>query len=426
MYRLAFAIVSLFLLPRAWAQTGGGIAGDWEFTLLQLGRPEHLRAHFELQGEKLTGTIDRFPLIEGKFRNGSFEGKVAAPNNWTATLKGTLRSEELTGEGTDQDGPFTFTARRTPKSPGVRTHKFAPTQFYNYFASKYPPVLRIFPGDSVETHAVDAGGRDENGKRRSPGGNPLTGPFYVEGAWPGDTLVVKLNRLRLNRDSAGSGDQIVSSALTPNYNRNQKFAENFSSEWKLDRSTGIGRLAKPTEKLKNYEVKLRPMLGCVGVAPPQDQSFRSGWLSNWGGNMDYNQITEGVTLYLPVFHPGALLFLGDGHAAQGDGELTGDALETSTEFTFTVDVIKGKNVPAPRAENAEYRMASGIANSLQDAVQQATTNLARWLIDDYKLNANEVAIVLGTAIRYDIAELVDPQLHVVAKIEKSVLAKITP
>jgi len=142
--------------------------------------------------------------------------------------------------------------------------------------------------------------------------------------------------------------------------------------------------------------------------------------------MDYNQIGEGVTLYLPVFHPGALLFLGDGHAAQGDGELTGDALETSTEFTFTVDVIKGKGVPAPRAENAEYRMASGIANSLQDAVQQATTNLARWLIDDYKLNANEVAIVLGTAIRYDIAELVDPQLHVVAKIEKSVLAKITP
>jgi acetamidase/formamidase len=135
--------------------------------------------------------------------------------------------------------------------------------------------------------------------------------------------------------------------------------------------------------------------------------------------MDYNQIVEGVTLYLPVFHPGALLFLGDGHAAQGDGELTGDALETSTEFTFTVDVIKGKDVPGPAAENAEYRMASGIANSLQDAVQQATTNLARWLIDDYKLNANEVAIVLGTAIRYDIAELVDPQLHVVAKIERA-------
>ncbi|HEV8146556.1 MAG TPA: acetamidase/formamidase family protein [Bryobacteraceae bacterium] len=434
MYRFAFAIVSLILLPRAWAQTGG-IAGDWEFSLLQLGAPEYLRAHFEVQGDKVTGTIDRFPVLEGKFHNGIFEGKVApeprpsgptAINNWTATFKGTLRGEDLTGEGADQDGPFTFKARRAPKSPGVRTHKFEPTQHYNYFTSKYPPVLRVFPGDSVETWAVDAGGRDQNGKRRSPGGNPLTGPFYVEGAWPGDTLVVKLTRLRLNSDKAGSGRQIVGSALTPNYNRNQKFEDNFSSEWKLDRAAGVARLAKPSDRLKNYEVKLKPMLGCIGVAPPQDQSFRSGWLNAWGGNMDYNQMTEGVTLYLPVYHPGALLFLGDGHAAQGDGELTGDALETSTEFTFTVDVIKGKNVPAPRAENAEYRMASGIANSLQDAVQQATTNLARWLIDDFKLNANEVAIVLGTAIRYDIAELVDPQLHVVAKIEKSVLAKITP
>lgn len=429
MHRLAFAIMSLFLLPRAWAQAGsnaGGIAGDWELTLVQLERPEHLRAHFEIAGEKVTGTIDRFPLVESTFRNGTLEAKVATPDNWTATFKGTLRGEEIIGEGTDQDGPFTFKARRTPKSPGVQTHKFTPTQFYNYFASKYPPVLRVFPGDSVETWAVDAGGRDQNGKRRSPGGNPLTGPFFVEGAWPGDTLVVKLTRLRLNSNKAGSGGQIVASALSPGYYRNQKFDDKFSTEWTLDRAAGVARLTKPSERLKNYEVKLKPMLGCIGVAPPQDQSFRSGWLSGWGGNMDYNQITEGVTLYLPVFHPGALLFLGDGHAAQGDGELTGDALETSTEFTFTVEVIKGKSVPAPRAENAEFRMASGIANSLQDAVQQATTNLARWLVDDYKLSANEVAVVLGTAIKYDIAELVDPQLHVVAKIEKSALAKISP
>ena len=418
--------MSLFLLPRAWAQAGS-ISGDWEFTLLQLGAPEHLRAHFELDGEKVTGTLDRFPLLEGKFRNGTFEGKVEVVDSWHATLKGTLRGDEIAGDGVDQDGPFTFKARRAPKSSGApRTHQFTPTQFHNYFSSRIAPALRVFPGDSVETKAVDAGGTDETGKRRSPGGNPLTGPFYVEGAWPGDTLVVKLTRLRLNRDSAGSGRQIVPSALGPGYFRDQKLDPKFSSEWKLDRAAGVARLAKPTDRLKNFEVKLRPMLGCIGVAPPQDQSFRSGWLSAWGGNMDYNQITEGVTLYLPVFHPGALLFLGDGHAAQGDGELTGDALETSTEFTFTVDLIHNKNIPAPRAENAEYRMASGIANSLPDAVVQATTNLARWLADDYQLNANEIAIVLGTSIRYDIAELVDPQIHVVAKIEKSALSKITP
>jgi acetamidase/formamidase len=247
----------------------------------------------------------------------------------------------------------------------------------------------------------------------------------VEGAWPGDTLVVKLTRLRLSRDSAGSGSRIVPSALGPGYLVNQKFDDKFSSEWKLDREAGVARLAKPTDRLKNYEVKLKPMLGCIGVAPPQDQSFRSGFLGPWGGNMDYNGFTEGVTLYLPVFHPGALLFLGDGHAAQGDGELTGDALETSTAFTFTVDVIHGKGVPQPRSENATQRMASGIANSLPEALQQATTNLARWLADDYKLSSNEIAIVLGTAIQYNIAEVVDPYVHVVAKIDKSALAKIT-
>ncbi len=140
--------------------------------------------------------------------------------------------------------------------------------------------------------------------------------------------------------------------------------------------------------------------------------------------MDYNQFGEGVTLYFPVYHPGALLFLGDGHAAQGDGELTGDALETATEYSFTVDLIRNRNLPMPRSENAQYRMASGIANGLQEAVQQATTNLARWLTDDFKLNANEVALVLGTSIRYDIAELVDPMVHVVAKIDQSVLAQL--
>ncbi len=168
-------------------------------------------------------------------------------------------------------------------------------------------------------------------------------------------------------------------------------------------------------------VKLRPMLGCIGVAPPQDQAYRSGYLGPWGGNMDYNEFREGVTLYLPVFQPGALLFLGDGHAAQGDGELTGDALETSTEYSFTVDVIRNKRSTAPRAENEEFRMASGIANSLPEALQQATTNLSQWLADDFKLDPNEIAIVLGSSIRYDVAEVVDPLVHVVAKIAKSTL-----
>jgi acetamidase/formamidase len=150
--------------------------------------------------------------------------------------------------------------------------------------------------------------------------------------------------------------------------------------------------------------------------------MRTGFLGSYGGNMDYNQMREGTTLYLPVYAPGALLFIGDGHAAQGDGELTGDALETSMQVEFTVSLVKGMSTQGPRAENEDYLMSFGIANSLDDAVRTSTTQLVNWLQRDYKLEPNEAAIVLGTAIRYDIAELVDPLVHVVAKVPKSALA----
>jgi acetamidase/formamidase len=214
----------------------------------------------------------------------------------------------------------------------------------------------------------------------------------------------------------------VADALTPGYNRNAKYDDKFDSSWKLDREGGFAMLAKPSEHLKNYRVKLAPMLGCVAVAPPDKTAFRTGWLGSWGGNMDYNGLREGVTLYLPVYQEGALLFIGDGHAAEGDGELTGDALETSMDVEFTVDLLRNQSTGAPRAESDEFIMAMGIANSLPDALKQATTRLAQWLEKDYALTANEAAIVLGTAIRYDIAEVVDPQINIVAKVSKAALA----
>jgi len=192
----------------------------------------------------------------------------------------------------------------------------------------------------------------------------------------------------------------------------------------LDRQNGVARLKNPTERLKNYTVKLQPMLGCIAVAPPGHQSLRTGYPGVFGGNMDYNQFREGATIYLPVFVSGALLFVGDGHAAQGDGELTGNALETSMDVEFTVDLIRGQSSGAPRAENDEYWMASGIGNSVTDALQLATTQLVEWLQREYKLDPNEAAVVLGTAMRYDIAEVVDPLVHVVAKIRKEAVAQL--
>src|SRR5262249_19897823 len=148
---------------------------------------------------------------------------------------------------------------------------------------------------------------------------------------------------------------------------------------------------KPSEKLKDYRVPIAPMLGCVGVAPGGGNQYRSGSLGGYGGNMDYNQLREGVTVYLPVNVPGALLFVGAGHALQGSGELTGDALETSMDIEFTVEVQPNLGPMGPRFESADYIMASGIAGSVDDAFRVATTNMARWLERKYGLNAQEVS-----------------------------------
>jgi acetamidase/formamidase len=400
-------------------------SGDWLLTTTEFGAPQYQRIDFKFDGEKVTGRFGN-TTYAGTLRDGRIEFESKRPDGSTITrYSGTSAAGEMKGQAMRGASTLEFTARRikdTPPTP--TTHRFTPTVFHNYFSSAIPPVLTIFPGDTVESWSVDAGGIDPQGQRRSPGGNPLTGPFYIEGAIAGDTLVVRFTRIRLNRDTAQSGHRVTPSALNPGYFAQQQNVPNFDSTWSLNHQAGVAQLSKPTDKLKNYRVPLKPMLGCVGVAPPQAQSYRSGSLGTYGGNMDYNQLVEGTTVYLPVYHPGALLFVGDGHAAQGDGELTGDALETSTEWTFTVDLIRGRNLAGPRFENAEYFSASGIANSLPEAVQGATTNLSRWLEEEYKLNASEIGVVLGTGIRYEIAELVDPQVHIVAKIAKSLLVPI--
>ena len=401
------------------------ISGHWVFSAVVLGEPVGGRLIFKVDGEKLTGTGDGLSLF-GKLQEGKLEFGLWAQTRPVATFKGTIENGKLSGTVTLRGQPGTWTAQRPSTRPpdAPLFHNFEPKQFHRVFSGAIDPVLKIYPGDTIHTWSVDAGGIDHESARRSMGGNPQTGPFYVEGAVPGDTLVVHLKRVRLNRDYAISGSSITGRALTPSYLQTIKNAPNFDSKWKLDRERGVAMLANPTEKLKNYSVPLRPMLGCIGVAPQGRQAFGTGDLGPYGGNLDYNEVREGTTLYLPVFQPGALLFMGDGHAAQGDGELTGDALETSMEIEFTVDVIQGKMVREPQAENDEYLMVFGIAGSLHEALQSATTGLVQWLERDYKLNSAELAVVLGTSIRYDVAEIVDPHLNVVAKIRKSVLAQL--
>jgi amidase len=400
--------------------------GKWISNLKFFDEPRYNRLQLELNGTKLTGKLDN-NAFEGTFENGRIEGSVKLDPQTTVRLQGALRGDRIEGAGTvvEHKMELKWEATREPaRNAAPQTHTFEPTRFEHFFSDAIAPVLRINPGDTVKTWSVDAGGTDPKGVRRTSGGNPLTGPFYVEGAIPGDTLVVHFSRIRLNRDSAISSPLIVNSALNPGYIEQRKRVEGYNSDWKLDLRGGFASLAKPTDTMKNYKVRLAPMLGCVGVAPPGGMSYRSGFLGSFGGNMDYNQLREGVTVYLPVSAPGALLFVGDGHALQGAGELTGNALETSVDMEFIVDIRTGGAPPNPRMENADYLMASGIAGSIDEAFRGATTNLARWLETMYGLNAAEVSSVLGTAMVYDIAEVVDPQPHVVAKVPKSALAAL--
>ena len=140
--------------------------------------------------------------------------------------------------------------------------------------------------------------------------------------------------------------------------------------------------------------------------------------------MDFNEVVEGATLYLPVNAPGALLYLGDGHAAQGDGELNGNALETSMDVEFTVDVIPQKGISSPRVESPTHLMAMGLSGSLDDAFRTATANMAQWLADDYKLTPSEIAQVLGTTAEYKVSEVADRNAGIVVKINKERLATL--
>jgi acetamidase/formamidase len=326
-------------------------------------------------------------------------------------------------DASDKEHPQTrsFTARLVPpRKPNTspERHEFTPSNFYRRFSSETKPVLTIQPGDTIHTTTVDAAGMDEKGVRRVLGGNPETGPFYIEGTFPGDTLVVHIVRLKLNRDYAISDDGIVDRGLTSDLAIKAKDNNN-NVRWHLDLQRGVATPEKPGEHMKNYSVPVRPMLGCVATAvPPAAAPPGTGDSGRFGGNMDFNEVVEGNTVYLPVSTPGALLYFGDGHALQGDGELNGNALETSMDVEVTVDVIAGKPLRGPRVESATHIIAMGLDGSLDGAFRNATDNMANWLMDTYKLTASEVAQVIGTAAEYKVSEVADRNAGIVLKISK--------
>jgi len=313
-------------------------------------------------------------------------------------------------------------------------HEFEPTHFHVAIGS-HEPVLRIKPGDTVSTWCVDAGGHDRNFEQVTPGGNPQTGPFYVEGAEPGDTLAVHFDKMFPNRQVGFTGKLVAPWVVDATFVRRLPYEdvpgprpprpdERYVDLWDLDLAKGTGRLHTPRPGLEALQdFKLDPMLGCFGVAPDRGQAISCSTSGQHGGNMDYRGFRQGVTVYFPVFVPGALLHVGDGHAIQGDGEIVGTGIEISFDVTFTVDLLKGKKSNWPRAENETEIMAVGNARPLDQCVQHATTELMRWLEQDYGLDYRASSILFGQLIRYDVGNIFDPAYTMVAKIEKKHLPK---
>ncbi|HEY6454196.1 MAG TPA: acetamidase/formamidase family protein [Steroidobacteraceae bacterium] len=371
-----------------------------------------------------------FPfLYAGTRQKDGLHLTILAANGKTRLGELLLKSQSgaLNGKGQLEGVPITVSAHRPlARPPGAaRMHVFDPQIFYGNFSGTNPPALHIFPGDSVRTKTVDSSGFDEHGVPRTLAqNNPQTGPFYVEGAMIGDTLSVHFTKIRPNRDTATQVRARLNPNVVPRWYQ-QRETSGWSAIWKLDRESGTATPEKPSDKLRNLKIKLNPMLGCVAVAPNRFESRETGDLGSYGGNLDYNQIREGTTLYLPVYQAGALLTIGDGHATQGDGEITSQGLETSMDVEFTVDLIKDQFLDQPWAQNSEFIMVSGIGRSPAEALQVATGGLTNWLKVYYQLNSSEAATVLANAIHYDIAEVVDGAFHVVAKISKAQLGQLS-
>ena len=417
---LSFSVAPTVVVAQAPALTRA--AGEWIFQMTDDATPQ--RVTLTTGGDSVRGAV--YGQVFAASLTGPRIQFAVGDFRW----RGVLRGDTITGWLGIGNDSSAWSARRYRAPASARAFTLLPTTYSRELSASVAPALRLYAGDTVRTTTIDAGGwgRGAFGDRTnklSRGGNPLTGPFYVEGALPGDVLVVKLLRVRLNRGWAFSGTTLMDNAIEPSYAASRKSGET-DNKWTLDTLTGVAQLTKPSAALRNLTIPMAPFLGVVAVAPGDGVTPSSRDSGPFGGNMEYAQLREGTTLYLPVTEQGAWLYLGDGHAAQGDGELTGDAMETSMDVTFTIDVQRYRFHRIPRAETATHIMSIGVAGSLDQALRQATSDMARWLESADGLAASDAALVMGFSMIYDIPDIVPPWVGVSARLPKSVLATLKP
>ena len=305
-----------------------------------------------------------------------------------------------------------------PPAAAQDTLRFTPTVGYPTFAVR-EPVARIRPG-TILVSRTNHGAYYDVGGGAFPG---EVGPFWVEGATPGDMLVVEVLKVRPNHTLAASQlypdfGGLSADARSPMLNEPIPFRR---YEWALDTERMTGTTKLPDSRMGEITIDLKPMLGRVAVAPAGEEAFAGLWPGAFGGNMDAPEVKEGTTVYLPIFHDGAYFYFGDGHAAQGEGEVNGTGLETSMDVAFRIDLVKGTSIAWPRLEDDEYIMVAGSARPLIDAFRLAHIELVKWLEDDYGFGRLDAYTLVGQLAVSTVANIVDPNYTVVAKFPKRYL-----
>jgi acetamidase/formamidase len=295
---------------------------------------------------------------------------------------------------------------------------------YSYVFNPYrEPVARVRPGDRVVIHCNDAFESRIQTREDLPGRalagakflNPQTGPIYVEGAKPGDTLAVRIERIEPTRDFAVS-------CLIPSFGGLTSTTATRTLQEPLPERVWIWQLLDGVLRNPELDVELpwNPFMGTFAVAPDQE-AITALAPGPFGGNMDVEDIRPGNMVFLPVWNEGALFYTGDAHARQGQGELCGVALEITAKVTVVFEVLEGKAIEWPRIESPDRIMVVGSARPMEDAARIANTELVLWLESEYGMDRWDAYQLLTQAGGLYVGNMVDTAYSLVASIEKRYL-----
>lgn len=302
--------------------------------------------------------------------------------------------------------------------PGTAMNSFDHTPpRYHVTIGPHKPALRLTTGDRVRVRVPDCDGIGPDGRPlpddrfflpagvAGPPANPVAGPFVIEQAEPGDALAVTLDEVTVDRNFGRTGISAAQIAIpqrllaTEADEDGNVIVPKRVSQWRILRNLGTARLTLEHSRKRSVEIPLHPFVGCVGVAPEHGGVVDTLHAGPWGGNIDIPGAGTGAVLRLPVFMPGAYLFLGDIHAAQGDGEIIGGGVESSGAVTFRVDVEKGRRLAGPQLDTPEEVGVIGASDGLDRAVERACAALILRLAAEFGFDRWEALHVVSQTAR---------------------------